>query len=216
MTEREGLPPFCAVLGATGSVGTQALDVARTQHIPVRLMTARRDVAGMETRIRTFHPQTVVMTEEAAAKDLRVRIADTDTRVLAGAEAVCGEIDRLRPPVVIHAILGEAGLAPAFAAVDAGCRVGLANKETVVIAGELLMQRAAEKGAVIVPVDSEHSAIFQCLKCGRKEEVRRIWLTASGGTQALLQTYKTDRRTRRKKQRQYKASDPAPPARCQN
>ena len=178
---RDPMPEFCAVLGSTGSVGEQALDVARVENVPVRLITANKSVLRAEEQIREFHPAYAVMADEGAAKDLAVRVKDTDTRVLSGAEAIGDAIYQLAPPVVIHSILGEAGLMPTLWALDAGCRLGLANKESIVIAGDLVMAKEREGKGKIIPVDSEHSAIFQCLSCGRSEEIKKIILTASGG-----------------------------------
>ena len=174
-------PSSIAVLGATGSVGIQALDVAERAGVPVALMSARKNVSSAENLIRHFSPSVFVMTEEEAARSLAARVKDTKTRVLAGKEALLDAIRETKAPVVIHSILGEAGLLPAIAAVESGKQIGLANKETMVIAGDLVNEKCKESGAVIIPVDSEHSAIFQCLQCGRPEEVRSIFLTASGG-----------------------------------
>ncbi|MBQ8906996.1 MAG: 1-deoxy-D-xylulose-5-phosphate reductoisomerase [Clostridia bacterium] len=174
-------PSSVAVLGATGSVGTQALDVAEKAGVPVSLMSAHKSVDSAENLVRRFAPSVFVMTDEGAAKALALCVKDTATRVLSGKEALLDAIKETEAPVVIHSILGEAGLMPAIAAVESGKQVGLANKETMVIAGDLVNAIAEKSGAAIIPVDSEHSAIFQCLACGRREEVRSILLTASGG-----------------------------------
>ena len=170
-----------AVLGATGSVGTQALDVARRRGYRVELMSAHRNHMAMEALAREFCPHTVVMTDESAACELRARLADTPCRVLGGEEALLGAIAEATVDTVVHAILGAAGLRPTLATLEAGHRLALANKESLVLAGDIVMARAHERGVEILPVDSEHCAIFQSLKAGAPREVRRLLLTASGG-----------------------------------
>lgn len=173
-------PASVGVLGATGSVGTQAFDVIRAQKIPVDFLTAHRNVALAESQIRALSPKVYVMTDDDSARDLAVRVKDTDTKVY-GADALDDVIRASSATAVIHSILGEAGLAPLISCIDAGKRIGLANKESLVIAGDLVMKRAKETGAKIIPVDSEHSAIFQCLDGKDPREIRSILLTASGG-----------------------------------
>jgi len=170
-----------AVLGATGSVGTQALDVARQRGYRVDLISAHRSADAMERLAREFSPAVAVMTDEAAAADLRLRLADTPTRVVGGEDGLAEAIAQSRAETVVHSILGAAGLRPTLAALDAGKRLALANKESLVIAGDVVMARAARAGVEILPVDSEHCAIFQSLKSGKREEVKRLILTASGG-----------------------------------
>lgn len=182
MTERAAtLPPSVAILGSTGSVGRQALDVAKYHGIPVDYISARASVDVLEAQVRAYRPRLCAVADEKAAADLRARIADTPTRVLAGSEGVLCGIGETHAPVVVNAILGEAGLLPTLATIDAGKRLALANKESLVIAGQEVMRRAKEKNVDILPVDSEHCAIFQCLQAGRQQEVRRLLLTASGG-----------------------------------
>ena len=180
------LYPDLIVLGSTGSVGEQAVDVARAHNIPLRAVTAHRSVATVEAQIREFHPDFAVLTDEAAAADLRVRVADTDTRVLCGFEGITEMLHTVKTenPLGITAensILGEAGLLPTLETLRAGHKLALANKESLVVGGELVMSLAREKGTAILPVDSEHCAIFQCLRAGRNDEINRILLTASGG-----------------------------------
>ena len=170
-----------SILGATGSVGTQALDVARARGFAVDFMSANRDVTAMEGYAREFNPSCVAMADESAAADLRLRLADTDIRVLSGDEGITEGIAASRSETVVNSILGEAGLMPSLAVIDSGKRLALANKESLVIAGDIVMERAREKGVEIIPVDSEHSAIFQSLKAGKQSEIKRIILTASGG-----------------------------------
>ena len=178
--------PDLIVLGSTGSVGEQAVDVARAHSIPLRAVTAHRSVVTVEAQIREFHPDFAVLTDETAAADLRTRVADTDTRVLCGFEGITEMLHSVKTenPLGITAensILGEAGLLPTLETLKAGHKLALANKESLVVGGELVMSLAREKGTTILPVDSEHCAIFQCLRAGRSEEINRILLTASGG-----------------------------------
>ena len=170
-----------AILGVTGSVGTQAQDVAHTSGYKVDLISANRDVTACEAAARRFHPTVAAMADEGAAAELKVRLADTDIRVVSGADGICDAIRESRCGTVVNAILGEAGLLPTLAVVESGKRLALANKESLVIAGDIVMARAGECGSEIIPVDSEHSAIFQSLKSGRHSEIKRIILTASGG-----------------------------------
>lgn len=178
--------PDLIVLGSTGSVGKQAVDVARAHRIPVRAVTAHRSVTTVEAQIREFHPDFAVMTDETAASDLRARVADTDTKVLSGFEGITEMLHTVKTenPLGITAensILGEAGLLPTLETLKAGHKLALANKESLVVGGELVMSLAREKGTTILPVDSEHCAIFQCLRAGHHDEINRILLTASGG-----------------------------------
>ena len=170
-----------AILGATGSVGRQAQDVALARGYRVELLTANRDYLAAEEAARKFMPHTVVMADEYCADELRTRLADTGIRVLSGSTAICDSIAESECDTVVNSILGEAGLMPTLATLESGKRLALANKESLVIAGEIVMSLAKEKQAEIIPVDSEHSAIFQSLKSGRSSELRRIILTASGG-----------------------------------
>ncbi len=170
-----------AVLGATGSVGCQALDVARTRGYVVDFISAHTSVARMEDAAREFMPTYVCMTDCEAASELRCRLADTDVCVLEGEAGLCEGIARSKAQTVVHAILGAAGLVPTLAVIDSGKRLALANKESLVIAGDIVMARAKARGVQILPVDSEHCAIFQSLLAGKAQEVRRLILTASGG-----------------------------------
>lgn len=178
--------PDLIVLGSTGSVGEQAIDVARAHSIPVRGVTAHSSVAAVEAQIREFHPDFAVLTDPSAAADLATRVADTNTRVLAGFDGITEMLHTVQTenPLGITAensILGEAGLLPTLETLKAGHKLALANKESLVVGGELVMNLAREKGTTILPVDSEHCAIFQCLRAGRSEEIKKILLTASGG-----------------------------------
>ncbi len=170
-----------AVLGSTGSVGEQVLDVAHQCHMQVIAISANRNAKRVEEQAREFGVQAVAMADVKAAAALKLRLADTDIRVYSGSDGICEMIGSLSCDVVLNAIIGEAGLLPTLAVIESGTRLALANKESLVVAGELVMRRAKEKGVEILPVDSEHCAIFQCLKGGKENEVKRIWLTASGG-----------------------------------
>lgn len=170
-----------AVLGATGSVGRQALDVASARGYRVDYISVGKNVRLAEEEARHYHPRFLAVADEAAARDLRLRLADTDIRVLAGEEGIVEGIQESSAETFVNAILGEAGLLPTLTVLDTGRRLALANKESLVIAGELVMRRARERGSEILPVDSEHSAILQCLAAGERREVSRLLLTASGG-----------------------------------
>ncbi len=170
-----------AILGATGSVGTQAQDVAVNRGYRVEFMSANSDVIAMEQSARRFMPRAVAMADESAAGELKLRLADTNIKVLFGTEGIIEGIADTSAQTVVNSILGEAGLMPTLATIEAGKRLALANKESLVIAGDIVMNRARESGVDILPVDSEHSAIFQSLKAGSHSEIKRILLTASGG-----------------------------------
>ena len=170
-----------AVLGSTGSVGEQALDVADKFGIKVSCVSANKNSKRVEEQARKFSLSAVAMADERAAVDLRVRLADTSVKVYAGENGICEMVGEQKQDTVVNSIIGEAGLLPTLAVIDSGARLALANKESLVVAGEIVMARAKEKGVEILPVDSEHSAIFQCLKSGKHNEIKKILLTASGG-----------------------------------
>ena len=171
-----------SLLGSTGSIGTQSLDVISACGMTVAALTANRDVERMEEQARQFKPELVVMMDRAAADELRVRLADTDIRVASGPEGLEEAAALPSADTVITAVVGMVGLKPTLAAIAQGKRIALANKETLVCGGELVMSEAERCGAEIVPVDSEHSALFQSLQgCRDRGEVRRLILTASGG-----------------------------------
>ena len=168
-----------SLLGATGSIGRQTLDVAAHLALPVCALAAGSRVREMEAAARRFRPKLAVLYDEGAAADLRIRLADTDTRVLSGMGGLLEAASLPEADTVLAAMSGAVGLRPALRALEAGKKLALANKETLVCAGNLVTALAKEKGLPLLPVDSEHSAIFQCLQGGG--EVRRILLTASGG-----------------------------------
>ena len=169
------------ILGVTGSVGEQAVDVARKNGVRVTGISARSNVERTEELAREFGVEYCAMADESAAADLKARLSDTSIKVLAGEAGICEMIHSTKNDVVLNSIIGKAGLIPTLAVIDSGARLALANKESLVVAGDIVMSRAKEKGVDILPVDSEHSAIFQCLKAGNKGEVKKILLTASGG-----------------------------------
>ena len=171
-----------AILGSTGSIGTQTLEVVRSNpELKVVALAAGSNVERLEAQVREFHPAVVGMWSEQAACDLRTRLSDLNVRVVTGMEglleiAVLPEIQ-----VLVTAIVGMIGIRPTIAAISAGKDIALANKETLVTAGHLIMPLAWEKGVSILPVDSEHSAIFQSLNGEPKGRIEKILLTASGG-----------------------------------
>ena len=170
-----------SVLGSTGSIGRQTLHVAEHTEIPVTALSANRSTALLEEQARRFRPKLVAVYDEAAARDFRTAVADTGIRVVSGIDGLIEAASGDHCDCVVTAVSGAIGLRPTLAAIEQKKRIALANKETLVCAGEIVMRRAKETGAEIVPVDSEHSAVFQCLTGRRKEELRRILLTGSGG-----------------------------------
>ena len=169
-----------SILGSTGSIGRQTVAVAEHLGLRVRAITTNRNVQLAEEQARKLHPAMVGVTDEAAAKELRCALADTDIKVWGGEHALIEAAVISDNDAVVTAVSGAVGLKPTLEAIKKRRRIALANKETLVCAGEIVMKKAAECGAEIVPVDSEHSAIFQCLT-GRKGELRKILLTGSGG-----------------------------------
>lgn len=169
------------VLGATGSVGTQALDVARKENYKVTAISANRDVEAVEKYAREFNVNACAMADENAANSLKIKLSDTNIKVYSGQNGIIDMINNADFDTAVNSTLGMAGLLPSLAVVKCGKRLALANKESMVIAGEILNAEAKAHNAEIVPVDSEHCAIHQCLKAGDKKEVSRLILTASGG-----------------------------------
>ena len=170
------------ILGSTGSIGRQTLSVADELGLRVAALTAERNVDLMEAQCRKYRPKLAVLADEAAAEELKVRLADMNIRVLAGAEALCEAAALPEADTVVVAVCGFAALRPTLTAIHAKKRIALANKETMVCAGQIMQAAARESGAEIIPVDSEHSAIFQCLMgCRDRAEVKRLILTCSGG-----------------------------------
>ena len=170
------------ILGSTGSIGRQTLSVADELGLRVAALTAERNVDLMEAQCRKYRPKLAVLADEAAAEELKVRLADMNIRVLAGAEALCEAAALPEADTVVVAVCGFAALRPTLTAIHEKKRIALANKETMVCAGQIMQAAARESGAEIIPVDSEHSAIFQCLMgCRDRAEIKRLILTCSGG-----------------------------------
>ena len=168
------------ILGSTGSIGTQALEVCRRDGYRVTALAAGSNIELLEKQAREFKPLTVAVFSEEKAKELKIKLADTDIKVLSGAQGVC-ELPQGEGDIVLNSVVGIAGLRPTLAAIEAGKTIALANKETLVTGGEIVNKRALEKGVKILPVDSEHSAIFQSLQGAPEGSLKRILLTASGG-----------------------------------
>lgn len=172
-----------ALLGSTGSIGTQTADVARSLGLNISVISAKSNVKIIENQIRSFAPKIAVMTDIDAAKDLRIRVKDTNTKVLCGEDSICESIDDNDIDTVVNAIVGFAGLNPSVAAINKHKRLALANKESLVAGGEFITSLARENNVEIFPIDSEHSAIFQCLlsSSNKKDELEKIIITCSGG-----------------------------------
>ena len=179
MTEKKKI----AILGSTGSIGTQTLRVVEehSDMFEVRVLTAHSNVELLIEQARTFNPDTVVIANEEKYEQLQEALADTDVKVYAGASALCDVVTLPAVDIVVSSLVGFAGLLPTIEAIKARKKIALANKETLVVAGELVMQLAIENHVPILPVDSEHSAIFQCLVGEGDNPVDKILLTASGG-----------------------------------
>ena len=180
MIEEYTIPPV-AVLGSTGSVGRQALDVCHRFGVRVDALTGGKNTAELEKQIRRFNPRVCAMADADAARDLAVRVRDTDTEVYAGADGILRVIGETDAKTAVNSILGLAGLAPTLAAAGRGMRIATANKESIVAAGNLVDAAVKAGGAELIPVDSEHSAIFQSLQGGQQKALHKILLTASGG-----------------------------------
>lgn len=171
-----------AILGSTGSIGTQTLDVARANaDLQILGISAGQNVKKLEEQVREFAPKLAVMWSEEAARDLAVRIADTDTKVVSGMDGLLELASMEETQILVTAIVGMIGIRPTMEAIRAGKDIALANKETLVTAGHLIMPLAREHKVQILPVDSEHSAIFQALNGENKKEIKKLLITASGG-----------------------------------
>ena len=171
-----------AILGSTGSIGTQTLDViSRQEDLSVIALSAGSNIELLEQQTRQFHPELVCVWKEEKAKQLRNNLKDMDVRIVCGMEGLLELAVYEESDVLVTAIVGMLGIRPTIAAIKAGKTIALANKETLVSAGHLIMPLAKEMGVSILPVDSEHSAIFQCLEKNTGNKLKNIWLTASGG-----------------------------------
>ena len=171
-----------AILGSTGSIGTQTLDVVRGNNdIQVLGISAGRNILKLEEQVREFHPRLVAVWDEQAAKDLQIRIADLSVEVVSGMDGLLQLARMDETDILVTAVVGMIGIRPTMEAICAGKDIALANKETLVTAGHLIMPLAKEKGVQILPVDSEHSAIFQAIHGENKKEIHKLLITASGG-----------------------------------
>lgn len=171
-----------AILGSTGSIGTQTLDVVRNNSdMKITALAAGHSVDALEKQIREFSPEIAVLYDEKAAEDLKTHVADTDTRVLSGMDGLVEMASMTDADALVTAVVGMIGIRPTLAGIEAGKNIALANKETLVTAGHLIMREAARQHVRILPVDSEHSAIFQCLHGEEHWSVHKLIITASGG-----------------------------------
>lgn len=171
-----------SVLGSTGSIGTQTLEIARyNQDIRITALAAGSNVELLEKQVREFQPKIACLWKEEAARELKSRISDLDVKVVSGMEGLLEAACEPEAQIVVTAVVGMIGIRPTIAAMEAGKDIALANKETLVTAGHIIMPLAKRKGVKILPVDSEHSAIFQCLQGAGENRIHKILLTASGG-----------------------------------
>ncbi|MBR6270561.1 MAG: 1-deoxy-D-xylulose-5-phosphate reductoisomerase [Lachnospiraceae bacterium] len=171
-----------ALLGSTGSIGTQTLEIVRAnKDIKITALTAAKNIDLLEAQIREFHPELACAFEPEAAAELAARVADTDTKILSGMDGLTAAASQTDADIVLTAVVGMVGIRPTLAAIEAGKDIALANKETLVTAGHLVIEAAARRGIRIFPVDSEHSAIFQCLQGNEGNKIDKILLTCSGG-----------------------------------
>ena len=170
-----------AILGSTGSIGTQTVDILPSIDAEVVALTTNRRINLLEEQARALHPKMVCAMDESAAKELKIKLADTDIKVLTGMDGLIACAAESGADIVVTAVVGMVGLLPTMAAIKAGKDIALANKETLVCAGGLVMSAAKQYGVRILPVDSEHSAIFQCVQAANGNPIDKILLTASGG-----------------------------------
>lgn len=170
-----------AILGSTGSIGTQTVDILPSIDAEVVALTTNRRINLLEEQARALHPKMVCAMDESAAKELKIKLADTDIEVLTGMDGLIACAAESGADIVVTAVVGMVGLLPTMAAIKAGKDIALANKETLVCAGGLVMSAANQYGVRILPVDSEHSAIFQCVQAANGNPIDKILLTASGG-----------------------------------
>ncbi|MBD5140610.1 MAG: 1-deoxy-D-xylulose-5-phosphate reductoisomerase [Ruminococcus sp.] len=169
-----------SLIGSTGSIGLQTLDVCRKHNIKVAALAANSSVKLLEEQAREFKPKLVCVYDEKLYSDLRDRLSDTSVKVLCGMEGLC-EIAAIEADLFVNSVVGMVGLLPTLTAIEHGRDIALANKETLVAGGHLVMAAAERKGVKLYPIDSEHSAIFQCLQGNKREQLNKIILTASGG-----------------------------------
>lgn len=173
---------YISIIGSTGSIGSQTLDVVRSnKDLKVTALAAATSIDLLEKQAREFKPSVVAVYNEQKAEELRVRLADMDIKVYAGMDGLLEVATEKQCSIVVTAIVGMIGIRPTIAAMKAGKDIGLANKETLVTAGHIIMPLADELGVSIYPIDSEHSAIFQCLQSGNEKDLDSLIITASGG-----------------------------------
>lgn len=170
-----------SVLGSTGSIGTQALEVAEKHNFKISALAAHSSTGLLEQQVRKFRPETVCIYNEDKYSELKEKLSDMPVKILCGMEGLCEIAEMEQTDIVLNSVVGMVGLLPTLTAINARKDVALANKETLVAGGSLVMSLAAEKGVNIYPVDSEHSAIFQCLQGNKRSQLNKIILTASGG-----------------------------------
>lgn len=171
-----------SVLGSTGSIGTQTLDVARMHNIRITALSANKNIRLIEQQAREFNPELVCIKDEENAKLLKISLADTNIKVVSGSEGIIQAATEEKCDTVVNAIVGVAGLLPTLSAINSGKNIALANKETLVAGGSIVMKAVKDKNVKLYPVDSEHSAIFQCLQGCPKGALKKVILTASGGS----------------------------------
>lgn len=173
---------YISIIGSTGSIGTQTLDIVRSnKDLKVTALAAGTNIDLLEKQAREFQPVIVAVYNEQKAEELKLRLADTNIKVCAGMDGLLEAATQEQCSVVVTAIVGMIGIRPTIAAMKAGKDIALANKETLVTAGHIIMPMAEELGVSIYPVDSEHSAIFQCLQSGKRDDLDSLIITASGG-----------------------------------
>lgn len=170
-----------SVLGSTGSIGTQALEVSEKHNFKISALAAHSSTGLLEQQVRKFRPETVCIYNENKYSELKEKLSDMPVKILCGMEGLCEIAEMEQTDIVLNSVVGMVGLLPTLTAINAGKDVALANKETLVAGGSLVMSLAAEKDVNIYPVDSEHSAIFQCLQGNKRSQLNKIILTASGG-----------------------------------
>ena len=172
-----------SILGSTGSIGTQALDVVDKLNLKVWALTANSRIDMLEQQIRKYKPKIAAVVDEKKALELKQNVADTNTKVLAGMDGLIEAACVREAQAVLNSVVGMVGLEPTLAALEEGKDLALANKETLVAGGKLVMETAKRKGVSILPVDSEHSAIFQCIQgANSQKEIKKLIITASGGS----------------------------------
>ena len=171
-----------SVLGSTGSIGVQTLDVARMHNIKVCALTAYRSIGSLEKQAREFMPDIVGVLDEKSAEQLKISLSDTNIKVIGGKEGILAAAQHEKADTIVNAVVGVAGLLPTLAAIKAKKNLALANKETLVSGGSIVMNEVKKTGIKLYPVDSEHSAIFQCLQGCPENSLKKIILTASGGS----------------------------------